>query len=315
MIILLYGQDSYSITQYVNQLVARYQKKYPDSFNLYKFDLEENDLNEIRNATRETSFFKQVKFVVVKNPFAKPAFIEKVIKENGVGKQKETVLLLYQNGAEKDLKEKNQKIFDLLKKEAQLKEFRQPTLQAINKFAANYLAKHKISIKKGGLSKLMKETGSDFWRLKNELDKLIGLAKEENKKEIDENDLAKLINFRIDHNIFVITEAAFSNQSKALMLFEDYLSQGNDPLYLLSMIAYQLKNLLIIREMIDKNMQYTQIFKKTKMHPFFFKKNYETAKKYSLNDLKEIFQKAVDFEIAFKNGRAEAENMFFKIFL
>ena len=81
------------------------------------------------------------------------------------------------------------------------------------------------------------------------------------------------------------------------------------------MIAFQLKNMLIVRELMDKNWQSAQILKKTKMHPYFFKKNYEAARKYTLDDLKKIFQKTADFEIAFKNGQVEAEDLFFKIFL
>ncbi|TSC90637.1 MAG: DNA polymerase III subunit delta, partial [Parcubacteria group bacterium Gr01-1014_2] len=294
-----------------------------DSFNLHKFDLETDDQNEIRNAIKENSFFKQVKFIVVKNPFAKSDFLEKVIKESDLEKQKGSVLLLYQTGEQEKfsarsgsaLGGKSSKLFALLTKIAQIKEFKPPTTQAMNKFAMNYLAKNELSIKKEILAKLVKETGPDLWRLKNELDKIAYFAKTENKKSITEEDLAKLVNFKIDHNIFNIIDAAFSNQGKALTLFEDYLSSGGDPLYLLSMIAYQLKNMLIVRELIDKKYQYVQILKKTKMHPYFFKKNYEVTQKYTLNDLKNIFQKVVNFEIGLKTGQVEAENIFFKIFL
>jgi len=313
MIIFLYGQNSYSLIQYVNELINRYQKKYPDSFNLHRFDLEENNPEEIKNVIKGTSFFKQVKFIVAKNPFTKSDFLEKVIKESDLEKQKDSVLLLYQTGEQE--KFKGSKLFTLLTKIAQIKEFKPATTQAMNKLALAYLAKNKLSIKKEILVKLVKETGPDFWRLKNELDKIAYFAKAEKKRDITEEDLVKLINFKIDHNIFNIIDAAFSNQGKALILFENYLSSGGDPLYLLSMIAYQLKNMLIVRELIDKKYQYAQILKKTKMHPYFFKKNYEAAQKYTLNDLKSIFQKVVNFEIGLKTGQVEAENIFFKIFL
>ncbi len=315
MIIFLYGQNSYSLIQYVNQLVARYQKKYPDSFNLHRFDLEEDDPAEIRNVIKGVSFFKEVKFIIIKNPMAKSAVMEKMLKENNIAEQKETVLLLYQNEPVEELKKKELKLFNLLTKEGQTKEFKPPTTQAIGKFAMNYLAKHKISIKKEVMARLIKETGPDFWRLKNELDKVISFAKEEKKEDVAEEDIAKLTNFKIDHNIFEVVDAAFSNQARALTLFDDYFANGGDPLYLLSMIIFQLKNMLIVRELIDKKHQYTQILKKAGMHPFFFKKNYEASQKYSMEDLKKIFQKAVNFEIAFKAGQAEAENIFFKIFL
>lgn len=315
MIIFLYGQNSYGIIQYVNELINRYQKKYPDSFNLHRFDLEEDNPDEIRNALKGVSFFKQVKFIVAKNPFAKAPLLEKTIKENGIAKEKNTVLLLYQSESGEELKSKNQRFFGLLAKEAQIKEFKPPTAQAGNKFASDRLAENGVSVPRQALAKLTKESGPDLWRLKNELDKIISFAREEKKKSITEEDMAKLVSFKIDRNIFEVVDAAFSNQSKAVILFENYFSTGGDPLYLLSMLAFQTKNMLIVRELIDKKYQYVQILKKTGMHPFFFKKNYEAAQKYSSEILKKTFQRVVDFEIAFKLGRADAENIFFKIFL
>ncbi len=312
MIIFLYGQDSYSLIKYVDELVARYRKKYPDSFNLHKFDLEEDNADEIRNAVKGTSFFDDVKFIVAKNPFAKPG-IEKTIKENSIAKEKETVLLLYQTGTEEELKKKDQKLFELLRKESQTKEFKTPTAQALNKFAANYTAKNKIPVPKKMLDELIKEKGVDFWRLKNELDKIAGFIKSE--KKLSDDGIKSLVNFSHDQNIFALIDAAFTNRVKAITLFENYLEQGGDPLYLISMIAFQLKNMLIVREQMDKNLQYGQILKKTKMHPFLFKKIYEAAKNYEIKDLKETFRKTADFEIAFKNGQAEPKDIFFKIFL
>jgi len=338
MIIFLYGQNSYGLIQYVNQLISRYQKKYPDSFNLHRFDLEDpeaepsarygaGDLSGVRNAIKGNSFFKEVKFIVIKNPFAKAPLLEKTIKENpegkpsasygagAIAKEKDTVLLLYQSESGEELKNKNQRFFSLLAKEAQIKEFKPPTAQAANKFASNELAENGLSVPRRALAKLTKESGPDLWRLKNELDKIISFAREEKKKSITEEDMAKLVSFKIDRNIFDIVDAAFSNQSKAVILFENYFSAGGDPLYLLSMLAFQTKNMLIVRELIDKKYQYAQILKKTGMHPFFFKKNYEAAQKYSSEDLKKTFQRVADFEIAFKTGQAEPKNIFFKIFL
>lgn len=315
MIIFLHGQDSYSLIQYVNQLIARYEKKYPGSFNFHRFDFEEDDYDGIQNAIKGISFFKEVKFLLIKNPLLKPAQTEKLLKEDALAKQKDAVFLFYQTGSAEDLKKRNEKIFTLLFNSGEIKEFKPPTPQKALKFASDYLKENRISIEKIALARLIKEAGSDFWRLKNELDKITAFAKQNKITNLKEEELSKLINFKIDQNIFSITDSIFSNQSRALLLLEDYFSSGGDPLYLVSMIAFQLKNMLIVRELMDKNMQYSQILKKTGMHPFLFKKTCEAVKKYSLNDLKKFFQKVVDFEMALKTGQAEAETAFFKIFL
>ena len=315
MIIFLYGQNSYGLIQYVNQLISRYQKKYPDSFNLHRFDLEEENPDEVKNVLKGVSFFGDVKFVIVKNPLTKTEIIEKVIKETNVAEQKETVLLLYQTISDEELKTKYKKFFEFLEKSGEVKEFKPLTSQAATKFAANELVKNKISLNRELLAKLIKESGSDLWRLKNELDKLAGFMKEEKKRALSEEEFLKLIEFKIDQNIFNIVDAAFSNQPKALILFENYLNDGGDEFYLLSMLAFQVKSMLIIRELLDNNLQYGQILKKTRMHPFFFKKIHEAAKNYKMEDLKNIFQKIADTEMALKTGQSERENIFFKIFL
>lgn len=318
MIIFLYGQDSYRLIQYVDQLIERYQKKYPDSFNFHKFDAEEGNLEETENAIKGVSFFKQVKFVVIKNPFSAAGQIEKIIKENpstSSGQAKDTVLLLYEAQSGQALKKKNDKFFNFIAKISQVKEFKPLTTQMARKFTNDYLLKNKISLEKKLLDKLIQEVGQDSWRLKNEIEKIVNFARAVHKTKIDESDLTQLVQFKIDSNIFNLLDSAFSNKAKALILFEDYFSQGGDPIYLLNMLAYQLKNMLVVRELMDKNLQYRLILAKTKMHPFVFRKVYELSKKYNLDELKEIFGKLADFEIAVKTGRAEPENIFFKIFI
>lgn len=334
MIIFLYGQNSYSLIQYVHDLIDRYRKKYPASFNLHRFDLEETEISEIEKAIKGVSFFKEVKFVVVKNPFAKAANLEKAIKENGIAEEKNSVLLLYQSDPEEELKKKGQKLLDFLKRESQIKEYKSLTSQAAAKFAAAWLTKNKVVLpayggsaaggKKELLAKLLKETGPDLWRIENELQKISAWSKQE-KRTITDEELAGLVGFKMDYSIFAITDAAFFDHSSAMRLLDDFFLKGGDPSYLISMLAFQLKNLIMVRELIDKKLspygrspegrQYSEILKKTKMHPFVFKKNYETANKYTLDRLKSIFRKLAEFEVSLKSGRTQAEDVFFKVFL
>lgn len=314
MVLFFYGEDYYRLIQYVQELINRYQKKYPRSFNFYKFDLEEDDFEKIRNAIKGESFFKQVKFIIIKNPFSKQSYLEELIKENDIKNRKDFVLLVYQNGSDKILREKNLKLFNFLKEISQIKEFSPLSVQAMKKFALNFLSRQKISIKNDVLNKLIQEIGSDTWRLKNELEKLVSFSKKIGKKIIEEDSL-KLINFKIDQNIFELIDSAFENKVRALILFENYFAGGGNPSYLLSMIAYQLRNLLAIKEFQEKRYLYSEILRKIKINPYLFRKFYETSKKFEISELKRIFQKLAEFEISLKSGWVEFEDLFFKVFL
>jgi len=132
-----------------------------------------------------------------------------------------------------------------------------------------------------------------------------------NKRIIDLKILSELVSFNDEENIFDLIDSIFSNKAKALILFENYITKGEDPLYILSMIAYQLKNLIIVRDLIDRGNQYNQILKKTKMHPFVFKKTYSIVRRFGLEDLKGKFSKLENIELATKLG-ADIQNEILK---
>lgn len=300
--------------EYIGELISRYRKKYPESFNLHKFDLEDNELDSLKNVIKSSSFFKEIKFAIIKNPFLRPGFILSLIKDYDIARQKEIILLLYQAAAEKELKEKSNKLFNYLVKNSEVKEFKPLTSKNASRFVLSYLKKYRLNIKKEALDKLIQETDLDSWKIKNEIDKLAGYAKINNKRTIDLKMLSDLTAFNNEENIFNLVDSIFSNKARALLLFEDYISKGEDPLYILSMIAYQLKNLIAVKDLINKGNQYNQILKKTKLHPFVLRKTFNMVRGFELENLKKKFSQLENIELTTKLG-ADIQNEILKFLI
>jgi DNA polymerase-3 subunit delta len=143
--------------------------------------------------------------------------------------------------------------------------------------------------------------------MKNEIEKL---ASYKNNKTIGPVDVDLLVKPRIEPEIFKTIDAiAFNShwagKKQALKLLHDHLEKGDHPLYLLSMISFQFRNLLVIKDLMEKNVPYYSIPKMTKMHPFVVKKTYEQARKFSFQELKKIYQKIFQVDLSIKTGKID----------
>ena len=113
---------------------------------------------------------------------------------------------------------------------------------------------------------------------------------------------------KIETDIFKTIDAISSkNKREALKLIHQHLEKGDSPLYLLSMITFQFRNLLIIKNLLDNQKSYSFILEKSQLHPLIVKKGYLLAKKFKIEELKKIYQKISQIDYEIKIGKIEPE--------
>ena len=150
---------------------------------------------------------------------------------------------------------------------------------------------------------LINFVGNDLWRMTNEIDKLCAF-----KPTIEKDDVELLVKPDIQTDIFKTIDALASKDKKqALYLLHKHLEDGDSPLYLLSMITYQFRNLLIIKELQESGKPYASIVKKSGLHPFVVKKSYYLCGKFSMPELKKIYYKIFQADLDIKIGKIEPE--------
>jgi DNA polymerase-3 subunit delta len=141
--------------------------------------------------------------------------------------------------------------------------------------------------------------------LSNEIKKLANFKKGE---KIESKDVKLLVKPTIETAIFETIDAiSLQDKKRAISLIHRHLEKGDNPSYLLSMINYQFRNILIIKDLIEKRYPYYSILKTTKLHPFVVKKSYQQAYKFSLQELKKIYQKIFQVDLDIKTGKIEPE--------
>jgi len=141
----------------------------------------------------------------------------------------------------------------------------------------------------------------NLWEAKNEIKKLVSYRDD---GEITKDDVKLLIKSKVDMNIFnLIDSISFKNKRKAVSLLNEQIDRGANEIYMLTMFVYQFRNLLKIKSLLEQGLSPSEIASKTKMYPFVVQKSVEQCGKFEMNDLKKIYQKLSDADLAIKTGK------------
>jgi len=293
MIIFLYGKDTYRSRQKLNEIIEHYKKIHKSGLNLKYFDDKTINFEEFKNEIQSVSMFNEKKLIVLKNTLSSKAFKEFI-------DSKETILLFYEEGEVVE-----DEFVKLLKKYGKWQEFKLLEGPKLKNWVKKEFEKYQTEVELNALDKLIDFVGNNLWQMSNEIKKLVSYKKEQ---KIMVSDVELLVRPKIETNIFkTIDYVASQRKKQAIELLKKHLEKGDSPFYLLSMISYQFRNLLIVRELIDKNIPYHLISQKTKLHPYVIQKIYPLAKKFSLPELKKIYQRIFQIDLQIKTGRLNPE--------
>jgi DNA polymerase-3 subunit delta len=298
MIIFLHGSDTYSIKAKLNELTENYRKKNSSGFNFKSFEGEKLDYQTFKDEFRQTAMFKEKKLVVLKNVFGNQEFKEAFFKEADKFFDSQDVIIFTE---EKEIPTKDS-LFKLLSKKAKVQDF--PSLKGVRlvNWAQKELANYNLKISSQVLEMLIGYVGSDLWQLSNEIKKI---AAYKNKKgEVLAQDIALLVRPKIETDIFKTIDAiAQRNKKQAIALIHKHLEKGDNPLYVLSMITFQFRNILEIKDLMEKGQPLNQ----TKLHPFVIQKSRQQSQQFTLEELKKIYRKIFRADFDIKTGKLDAE--------
>jgi DNA polymerase-3 subunit delta len=281
----------------MREIIEHYKKIHQSGLNLKYLD----DFSDLEDNIKQRSMFKEKKLVIINDLFSNSEFKERFFQKKKDFLESEDIILIYQ---EKDFI-KSDSLYKFLKKNIKSQEFQLLTSQKLRNWTKKELEKHKTEIEPKALDVLVEYVGSDLWKMNNEILKLVNYK---NKKIINKEDIEFLIRSKIETDIFKTIDAlAGKNKKQALDLLHKHLEKGDSPLYLISMINYQFRNLLIIKDLIEKSKPYDVILKTSGLHPFVVKKSYYQSQKFSFQELKKIYQKIFEIDFNIKTGRIDAE--------
>lgn len=290
MIYFLYGEDTYRSRQKLREIIEHYQEVHKSGLNLRFFEGKNLDYQDFKDEFQQMPMFQEKKLLILKNVFQSQEFKGHFLQNQKRFIDSKDIIVFQEEG--KILPE--DPLFKFLIKNAKEQEFQMLGGVKLKNWAENEFEKCKSDIQPEALRWLLDYTGNDLWKLSNEIKKLAAFKQN---KTIEVQDVDLLVKPEIETNIFKTIEAlAAKDKKEALCLIHEHLERGDNPLYLLSMISFQFRNLLII--------------KKTgalKGHPYFVRKTAALAGAFTFEELKKIYYKIFESDIKIKKGLADPQ--------
>lgn len=300
MIIFLYGPDSFRSKQKLDEIVAQYKSLKKSGLSLLRIDAAQTDFAEFFHGLASASMFAETKLAIAKNLFSAKAFQEKFLEEMESLVALKDVIVVYETEVDQRLK-----IFKQLVKLAKCQEFAALEPKQVKAWIVQQCQVLGTKMNVDAMELLANYAGNDLWRLSEELKKLAFFKQG---SVIRKDDVELQVKPKLEVDIFKTMDAlAQKNKPQALALLQKHVDGGEAPLYLLSMMAWQFKNLLVVKELAQKGLMYNSIVAKSGLHPFVVKKNYYMCSQFSFEELKRIYQRIFDIDAQIKTGRVEPE--------
>lgn len=305
MVIFLYGSDTYRSFQKFQEIVEYYKKVHKSGLNLKYFD-KIVDFRNFKNEIQQSPMFKEKKLVILKDSLLSSEFKQKFLAEGQNFIDSKDIFLVY---LKRKISEKDS-FFKFLKKYGKSQEFELLKGEELKKWVKKEVGKYQLKIESRALKLLIRNVGNNLWQMQNEIKKLINYKKGQ---KVELEDVELLVRPKIEPDIFKTIDAiALKNRKQALELLHQHLKKGDNPLYLLSMINFQFRNLLTVRALSEStnyypNLQMNSLSKKLGMHPYVARKSIQQAKKFSFEEIKKIYQKIFQTDLKIKTGQLNPE--------
>lgn len=174
-------------------------------------------------------------------------------------------------------------------------------------FAMKKLKAEKTDVAPEVFDVLFDAFGQDLaqWLLALERMQLFVAGKEAGKggERIEANVAEELVFRTRTESIFALTDALIANQvGKTLALSEELLAQKEAPLAMVGLCARQIRQLLILREAMDRGEAPRDHLRTAGIPPFAADKYLASAKKTTLDQLKRAQQKLADADFRLKSS-------------
>ncbi|HEU5348849.1 MAG TPA: DNA polymerase III subunit delta [Ktedonobacterales bacterium] len=153
---------------------------------------------------------------------------------------------------------------------------------------------------------LVELLGDNLRMLANEIDKLSVYVGEGN--EISAEDVRALTPFTKQSKVFDLTDAlARRDTSAALTLLHELLAQGESPLGIVALTAFQTRAMMQVKRLSERGMSTFQIAQTAGLAPFVVEKSLPAARKFTFAQLEAAHRTLLEIDTTLKRSRMTPE--------
>ena len=187
---------------------------------------------------------------------------------------------------------------------ADVHEFRLPRRDALNQWISARFTNYHASTTRNVIYRLNHLIGSDLRLLDKEIQKLTTYVGD---REVTIKDVDLLVGNAREANIFETIDAILELRTGAAMrLIYNLLGEGKSVGDILFLLARQVRLILLVTDMNQRNVPVDEIGKRTSItHSYALQKTIEQARKFKFSYLTMIHRKILETDISIKTGRRQ----------
>lgn len=302
MLKLIYGQDEYRAKKRLDEIIAEFLIIDPDKMNLEQIDGADLTYGTFDRAISTMPFLADRRMIVISNLLTKnkDSDLKSKVAER-LGKISDYCDLIFFERGDPD---RRISLFKKLSKNAE--QFGPLAGPELDRYITESVNGAGSGIEYSAVSALSSGIGPDLNRLENEIKKLILYAKSHSKDKITEEDVSELVESDTNSNVFHFVEALSSkNSKKAPEHLYNLILSGENEIRVLSMIVYQYRNLIILKDYLEAGEKPAGLASRAKLHPFVVQKTLPILRNYSVIDLSEIYSFLQNTDLQIKTGEME----------
>jgi DNA polymerase III subunit delta len=302
MLIFIHGEDSYSSRQYLNKVIEQFKTKHDmQGKSVLIFDSDDSTWEQISGALTAEGLFSSKKLIITKDLVSNKELRES-LKEylDSSELPDSSTLIVYESSAV----DKRSSLVKHLSKEKYANEFKAPEPYVVEQMISAMAQEQGKSIDPSATRELAGICGADLWRARSEVSKLSNLVD----TTITIADVKEHTQGKLEDNIWKFVDSiSLGNKKQALDMLETQLQLGTQPMYLLAMMIRQFRLLIALYKSDGSD---SHLASTLKLHPFVVKKTRQQAARFTIDQLKAIYQSLARLDSALKTGKGEAKLLF-----
>ena len=297
MILFFYGPNNFAARQKIKELVERFKTTSGNNFGLERFDGTDplTEPQAVISAISSVPFLSSHRLVIIEDLLANKTLAEAVI--NGLDQvPRDNVVVFYERAPDE-----RTKAFKELKKIAKTHKFEPLKPPALMNWLKQIIKDNGGQIDPPTARFLIERAGPDQWRLQNEIQKLINFN-----PQISRAAILELIEPQFEQTIFDLIDNLHRGRAdKVLELYHGLRSAKAQPLYVLSMLGWGVRNLIIAKA--GEGKPAGEIARDFGLNPFVVNKSLAASRRLDLDSLKQIHRQLLETDYRLKTTPSDPD--------
>lgn len=291
---LLYGEEAYLKKQYKARFIKAMLPE-GDTMNYACYEGKNTDIREVIDLAETLPFFAERRLIV----FEDTGFF----KSSGgdladyIGEMPDTTYFIF---IENEV-DKRSKLYKAVKAKGYIAELGIQDESTLRRWIQGLAAKEGRQMAPADITYFLNKVGTDMENITKELEKLFCYAIDRDK--LTGEDIDAVCTTQITNHIFEMVNAvAAKQQRRALDLYYDLLALKEPPMRILFLLIREYRMLFQVKALMQQGCTKKEIAARAGIHPFAAGRYMEQAKKFRLEELRDVMEEGADTEERVKTG-------------